>query len=256
CGPAWPSCRARSQCPGQRACAAVGTQGPVLSYAASWSLFARIPDFQQVGELVHQPAHLRRVRPDHGVVEPTEAEPAQDDPMGPWRANGTTDQGDRDRVVGCGLSPHRYPACGTTALRIRRTSSGSRNWFSPARVACTTLKGLPRPSVFATILWIPANSITALTAPPATIPVPADAGLSSTCSAPNWPWTSWGMVPFLIVTRTRFFLACCTALEMASGTSAALPLPTPTRPCSSPTTTSAVKLNRLPPLTTLATRLM
>src|SRR3989441_3184398 len=158
--------------------------------------------------------------------------------------------------LGVVFRPIAYPACWTIALRIRSTSSGSRNWFSPSRVACTTLKGLPRPSVFATILWIPANSITALTAPPATIPVPADAGLSSTCSARNWPWTSWGMVPFLIATRTRFFLACWTALEMASGTSAALPLPTPTRPCSSPTTTSAVKLNRLPPLTTLATRLM
>src|SRR3989442_3177870 len=60
-----------------------------------WSPFACIPDFQQVGELVYQPPHLRRVRPDHGVVEPTEAEPAQDDPMGPWRADGT----DRKSVV-------------------------------------------------------------------------------------------------------------------------------------------------------------
>src|SRR2546427_5350751 len=43
---------------------------------------------------------------------------------------------------------------------------------------------------------------------------------------------------------------------MATGTSAALPFPIPTQPWPSPTTTSAQKLNRLPPLTTFATRLM
>src|SRR5689334_16791927 len=64
------------------------------------------------------------------------------------------------------------------------------------------------------------------------------------------------MVPDLSGTCTRFFLACCTAFAIATGTSAALPLPMPTHPCPSPTTTSAQKLKRLPPLTTLATRLM
>src|SRR5580692_5948863 len=44
------------------------------------------------------------------------------------------------------------------------------------------------------------------------------------------------------------------ALEMATGTSRALPYPKPTRPAPSPTTVSAVKPNCLPPLTTLATR--
>src|SRR5262245_56582289 len=43
---------------------------------------------------------------------------------------------------------------------------------------------------------------------------------------------------------------------MASGTSFALPSPMPTWPDPSPTTTSAVKENRRPPFTTLATRLM
>src|SRR6202011_2896601 len=45
------------------------------------------------------------------------------------------------------------------------------------------------------------------------------------------------------------------ALEIATGTSRALPYPNPTRPAPSPTTVSAVKPNCLPPLTTLATRL-
>src|SRR5919109_4234972 len=43
---------------------------------------------------------------------------------------------------------------------------------------------------------------------------------------------------------------------MASGTSWALPRPTPTWPRPSPTTTSAVNEKRRPPLTTFATRLM
>src|SRR5690349_12510522 len=54
----------------------------------------------------------------------------------------------------------------------------------------------------------------------------------------------------------RFFLAFSPPLRIASGTSLALPRPTPTWPLPSPTTTSAEKLNRRPPFTTLATRLM
>src|SRR5690625_2834641 len=45
------------------------------------------------------------------------------------------------------------------------------------------------------------------------------------------------------------------ALEMADGTSRALPYPRPTRPSPSPTTVSAVKVICRPPLTVLATRL-
>src|SRR5215475_14505033 len=57
-------------------------------------------------------------------------------------------------------------------------------------------------------------------------------------------------------TRKRFFFAFSPPLRIASGTSLALPRPTPTWPLPSPTTTSAEKLNRRPPFTTLATRLM
>ena len=45
------------------------------------------------------------------------------------------------------------------------------------------------------------------------------------------------------------------ALEIATGTSRALPKPKPTRPAPSPTTVSAVKPNCRPPLTTFAVRL-
>src|SRR6188768_1717894 len=51
-------------------------------------------------------------------------------------------------------------------------------------------------------------------------------------------------------------LACSVALRIASGTSRALPWPKPTRPFWSPTTTSAAKPKRLPPLTVLETRLI
>src|SRR6476469_7202773 len=57
-------------------------------------------------------------------------------------------------------------------------------------------------------------------------------------------------------TLIRCFLASSTPLRIASGTSPALPSPTPTWPAPSPTTTTALKLNRRPPLTTLATRLI
>ena len=64
------------------------------------------------------------------------------------------------------------------------------------------------------------------------------------------------MVVPTIGTRMMFFLASSTPLRIDSGTSPALPSPTPTWPAPSPTTTTALKLNRRPPLTTLATRLI
>src|SRR5262249_38698116 len=70
------------------------------------------------------------------------------------------------------------------------------------------------------------------------------------------PTTSCGMVPSRSGTRIRLFLARSTPLRIASGTSLALPRPNPTRPFWSPATTSALKLKRRPPFTTLATRLM
>ena len=56
--------------------------------------------------------------------------------------------------------------------------------------------------------------------------------------------------------RNSTLRACAEALRIASGTSRALFEPMPTRPCPSPTTTSAAKPNLRPPLTTLATRLI
>src|SRR5690606_31176971 len=144
----------------------------------------------------------------------------------------------------------------STALpRRRATSSALFRFCRPSRVASTTLVALLEPSDFVRMSRIPASSRTARTAAPAITPVPAPAGFSSTRAAPNSPITVWGMVPPTMGTSTKDFLALWMGLRMASGISGALPWASPARPLRSPTSTRAVKLNRRPPLTTLATRL-
>src|SRR6266700_3911957 len=104
---------------------------------------------------------------------------------------------------------------------------------------------------------MPSVSNTARIGPPAMMPVPGGAARRNTRPAPWRPATSWCSVrPSRSGTRMRPRLAASVALRIASGTSRALPWPKPTRPFSSPTTTSAAKPKRRPPLTTLATRLM
>src|SRR6195256_1765506 len=104
---------------------------------------------------------------------------------------------------------------------------------------------------------MPSVSNTARIGPPAMMPVPGGAARRKTLPAPWRPCTSWWSVrPSRSGTRMRPRLAASVALRIASGTSRALPWPKPTRPFSSPTTTSAAKPKRRPPFTTLATRLM
>ena len=103
---------------------------------------------------------------------------------------------------------------------------------------------------------IPADSTTARTAPPAITPVPSGAGFRSTRPAPYRPITMCGIVDPASGTRTRFFLAISIPFRIADGTSFALPMPKPTCPAPSPTTTKALNDRFLPPLTTLVTRLM
>ena len=68
---------------------------------------------------------------------------------------------------------------------------------------------------------------------------------------------SWGTEPSAVTgTVNMFFFASSTPFLMAVGTSADLPMPTPTRPLPSPTTTRAESCMRRPPLTVFATRLM
>src|SRR5579862_4581409 len=135
-------------------------------------------------------------------------------------------------------------------------SDGSLRESSPVIVARTTLCGFADPSDLVMMLVIPAASTTARTAPPAMIPVPSGAGFSRTLPAPNVPRMRCGIVVPCSGTRIRFFFAASMPFLIADGTSFALPTPKPTTPWPSPTTTSALKLRFLPPLTTFVTRLI
>src|SRR5918994_812975 len=147
----------------------------------------------------------------------------------------------------------------TSSTRMPRraaTASGSSSIRRASTVAWTMLIWLDEPSDLLSTSWMPAHSSTARTGPPAMTPVPGAAGRSRTTPAAFSPWTGCGIVPWLRGTLKKFFLASSTPLAIAAGTSLALPYPTPTVPSPSPTMTRAVKLNRRPPLTTFATRLM
>src|SRR5690606_34531782 len=140
--------------------------------------------------------------------------------------------------------------------RRAATDSGSSSLRSASTVACTMLIAFSEPSDLVSTSWIPAQSRTARTGPPAMTPVPGAAGRRKTPPAAASPGTVCGMVLWMRGTRKKFSFASSTPFAMAAGTSLALPQPTPTVPSPSPTTTRAVKLKRRPPLTTLATRLI
>src|SRR5688572_4762362 len=140
--------------------------------------------------------------------------------------------------------------------RNRASNPGSLSESSPAIVARTTLCGFADPSDFVMMFAIPAASTTARTAPPAMMPVPSGAGFRSTLPAPKLPTIGCGIVVPASGTRIRFFFAASMPFLIADGTSLALPTPKPTTPWPSPTTTSALKLRFLPPLTTFVTRLI
>src|SRR5260221_4572694 len=140
--------------------------------------------------------------------------------------------------------------------RRRAIDAGFLSASRPATVARTTLCGFADPSDLVRMFAMPAASTTARTAPPAMMPVPSGAGFNSTLPAPKLPTMRCGMVEPCSGTRIRFFFAASMPFLIADGTSFALPTPKPTTPWPSPTTTSALKLRFLPPLTTLVTRLI
>src|SRR2546426_157255 len=127
---------------------------------------------------------------------------------------------------------------------------------SASNVARTMLCGLVEPRLLVRMSRTPAHSSTARTGPPAMTPVPDAAGFRSTRPAPWCPMISCGIVVPASGTSTMRRRAASTALRTASLTSFALPVAIPTRPCPSPTATSALKPKRRPPFTTFATRLM
>src|SRR6185369_16797518 len=156
----------------------------------------------------------------------------------------------------CQSVRHGYSSS-TDLPRMAATSLLFFKCFSASNVALITLCGLVVPIDFVSTFWMPAEVMTARTAPPAITPVPSGAGFSNTRPEPNVPSTACGIEVLLRLTRIRFFLADSIPLRMACGTSLALPDPYPTTPAlGSPTTTSAANDMFLPPLTTLVTRLM
>src|SRR6267143_6895860 len=140
--------------------------------------------------------------------------------------------------------------------RSLATRRGVVRRLSPSIVARTMLCGLVEPRLLVRMSRTPAHSSTARTGPPAITPVPDAAGLRSTRPAPWWPIISWGIVPPVSGISTMLRRAASTALRTASLTSFAFPVAIPTRPCPSPTATSALNPKRRPSFTTLATRLI
>jgi hypothetical protein len=102
-------------------------------------------------------------------------------------------------------------ACATQILELLAAQPRDRRRIlepsSPATVARTTLCGFADPSDLVRMFAMPAASTTARTAPPAMMPVPSGAGLSSTLPAPKLPTIGCGMVVPASGTRIRFFFA-------------------------------------------------
>src|SRR5690606_5400234 len=125
----------------------------------------------------------------------------------------------------------------------------------PLTVARTRLIGLREPTALASTSFTPTASSTARMAPPAITPVPSEAGCMNTRAAP-WPaLTVCHRGGPLRSTLRRFLRAYSIDFWSATGTSRALPSPTPTWPLPSPPTFSALKVNWRPPWTVLLTRL-
>src|SRR3954452_20603268 len=220
-------------------------------------------DRHQVCDGRHHAADLRAVLLDDGVVHPLQAQGAQRLLLVALIADARLRLGDlqacHEDQPPCPARARSMPAGATSSSgRPRRaaTSSGRTSSFSAATVACTMLIGLSEPRDLESTSWMPAHSSTVRTGPPAMTPVPGLAGFRNTPPAAFSPCTGCGIVAWIRGTLKKFFLASSTPLAIAAGTSLALPYPTPTVPSPSPTTTRAVKLNRRPPLTTFATRLM
>src|SRR5262249_25387193 len=162
--------------------------------------------------------------------------------------------------VACSPSPRsRRRDCKVETLILRRaaTERGLSWRCSASNVARTMLYGFDEPIDFATTSCMPSVSNPARIGPPAMMPVPGGAARRNTGPGRGRPATSWCSVrPSRRGPGMSPRLAGSVALRIASGTSRAFPWPKPTRPFSSPTTTSAAKPKRRPPFTTLATRLM
>src|SRR5690349_1618277 len=216
---------------------------------------------QQVRHFRHRAARRIRVRPLNDLIQFPQAQTPDDRLVLVRRSNKTPVVLDTNRRyvfvrARCSTRHNRSYISSTCLPRKRASSIGSFIRSSASNVARTTLCGFVEPNTFVRTSCTPTACMTARTAPPAITPVPSDAGLTSTRPAPYLPINWCGSVLLISGTRIRFFFADSMPFLIARGTSRALPVPKPTCPPSSPTTTSAANERFLPPLTTLVTRLM
>ncbi len=161
-------------------------------------------------------------------------------------------------LLTCRLHDHTVAARQLLAGDPTQTGTLSRviMRFNPFIVALAMLCGLLEPSDFDRIFCIPAHSRTARTLLPAITPAPGAAGLSRLCRLRTLRSLRAGLSRGAQALPPCDRLAISTPLRMASLTSLALPMPRPTFDLPSPTATRALKLKRRPPFTTFAHRLI
>src|SRR5438105_13057398 len=153
--------------------------------------------------LQNHSTRFRRVRQLHSVADAAQPHPFHRLALRPVEADRAPQECDlqflrgrlrsslTSRSLRCRLFGHRYAptSSASSLLRHRATSAGSFRSISPWNVARTTLCGLADPSDFVSTFWMPHDSTTARTAPPAMRPVPSGAGFSRTLPEPNLPTT-------------------------------------------------------------------
>src|SRR5664279_4884334 len=196
-------------------------------------------DVHEMRDGVDHPAELRTIFLDDDVADALETQRAQRVALvllaaGAGTGLGDLELGHREATASASVFASAMPclpalsrAAGATSSTVRprrwATISGDSSRRSAATVACTMLMALDEPSDLLSTSWMPAASSTARTGPPAMTPVPGDAGRRNTTPAAFSPCTGCGMVPWMRGTRKKDFFASSTPLEMAVGTSLALP---------------------------------
>src|SRR5258705_11728756 len=167
-----------------------------------------------MSHLVNHAARLRCIRQLHRVADAAQPHALHGEALSLVEPDGAPQERDlqflrrrfRGRFLRC--RHHYAPTSSASSLpRYRATRVGSFKSIRPAKVARTTLCGLAEPSDLVRTFWMPHDSTTARTAPPAMSPVPSGAGFSSTLPEPNFPTTICGIVVPRSGTLIRFFLA-------------------------------------------------
>src|SRR3954451_20774394 len=146
-----------------------------------------------MSHLENHAARRRRVLQLDAVTNPSQPHTLDRRGLGLVETDRASDERDANlrsfSLLGCLLRHDRYPLLPRAAARSPgcssfprswRTAAGSFNPIKPANVARTTLCELADPMDLVSTFRIPHDSTTARTAPPAMMPVPSGAGLSST----------------------------------------------------------------------------